>query len=52
MIGRRHLQGKGRYDIKSPNCNIYKAVYPHALRLGGLWLLKYAAPGVAPDGGP
>lgn len=33
----------GRYDVKSPNCNIYKALYPAALRLEGLRLLKYAA---------
>jgi uncharacterized protein len=32
----------GRYDIKSPNCNIYKAIYPEALRLEGLRILKYA----------
>lgn len=32
----------GRYDVKSPNCNIYKALYPEALRLEGLRLLKYA----------
>lgn len=32
----------GRYDIKSPNCEIYKAIYPAALRLEGLRLLKYA----------
>ena len=31
----------GRYDVKSPNCNIYKALYPEALRLEGLRLLKY-----------
>jgi len=31
----------GRYDVKSPNCNIYKALYPDALRLEGLRLLKY-----------
>jgi uncharacterized protein len=30
----------GRYDVKSPNCNIYKALYPEALRLEGLRLLK------------
>jgi uncharacterized protein len=34
-------QATGRYDIKSPNCNIYKAIYPEALRLEGLRLLKY-----------
>lgn len=32
----------GRYDVKSPNCNIYKNLYPEALRLEGLRLLKYA----------
>jgi uncharacterized protein len=31
----------GRYDVQSPNCNIYKALYPEALRLEGLRLLKY-----------
>lgn len=31
----------GRYDVRSPNCNIYKALYPEALRLEGLRLLKY-----------
>jgi len=31
----------GRYDVKSPNCNIYKALYPEAIRLEGLRLLKY-----------
>jgi uncharacterized protein len=33
----------GRYDVKSPNCNIYKAIYPELLRLEGLRLLKLAA---------
>jgi len=31
----------GRYDVKSPNCNIYKVLFPEALRLEGLRLLKY-----------
>lgn len=35
-------QATGRYDVKSPNCNIYKALYPEAVRLEGLRLLKYA----------
>ena len=39
------FRATGRYDIKSPNCNIYKAIYPQALRLEGLRLLKYASPG-------
>lgn len=38
------FRATGRYDIKSPNCNIYKAIYPQALRLEGLRLLKYAMP--------
>jgi uncharacterized protein len=38
------FRATGRYDIKSPNCNIYKAIYPEALRLEGLRLLKYAMP--------
>lgn len=33
----------GRYDVKSPNCNIYKALYPEALKLEGLRLLKYSS---------
>ncbi len=36
------FRATGRYDIKSPNCNIYKAIYPEALRLEGLRILKYA----------
>ena len=32
----------GRYDVKSPNCNIYKALYPEVVRLEGMRLLKYA----------
>ena len=30
----------GRYDLKSPNCNIYKALYPKVLKLEGLRILK------------
>jgi uncharacterized protein len=36
------FKATGRYDIKSPNCNIYKAIYPAALKLEGLRVLKYA----------
>ena len=32
----------GRYDVKSPNCNIYKAIFPKVLRLEGLRLLHHA----------
>jgi uncharacterized protein len=31
----------GRFDVKSPNCHIYKAIFPEVLRLEGLRLLKY-----------
>jgi uncharacterized protein len=30
----------GRYDLKSPNCNIYKALFPEVIRLEGLRLLR------------
>jgi uncharacterized protein len=36
------FRATGRYDVKSPNCAIYKAIYPEALRLEGLRLLRYA----------
>ncbi|MCP4524794.1 MAG: radical SAM protein [Aestuariibacter sp.] len=32
----------GHYDAKSPNCSIYRALYPEVVRLEGLRLLKYA----------
>jgi uncharacterized protein len=31
----------GRYDVKSPNCDIYKAIFPEILRLEGFRILKY-----------
>jgi uncharacterized protein len=36
------LRATGRVDIKSPNCGIYQALYPAALRLEGLRILKAA----------
>jgi uncharacterized protein len=30
----------GRFDVKSPHCNIYKTLLPQALRLEGLRLMK------------
>jgi uncharacterized protein len=36
----------GRNDIRSPNCGIYKALFPEALRLEALRLLKYT-PGLS-----
>jgi uncharacterized protein len=35
------FRATGRYDVKSPNCNIYQAIFPEVLRLEGLRLLKY-----------
>jgi uncharacterized protein len=37
----------GRFDVKSPNCRIYKALFPEVLRLEGLRLLKYSGVQVA-----
>jgi uncharacterized protein len=34
----------GRYNVKSPNCAIYKALFPEVLRLEALRLLRYKAP--------
>jgi len=34
----------GRFDVKSPNCTIYTALFPEVLRLEALRLLKYANP--------
>jgi uncharacterized protein len=35
------FRATGRYDAKSPNCAIYKSLFPEVLRLEGLRLLKY-----------
>ncbi len=32
---------RGRYDVKSPNCSIYKAIYPEVVRLEVMRLLRY-----------
>lgn len=34
----------GKNDVKSPNCNIYKALFPETLRLEALRLLNYETP--------
>jgi uncharacterized protein len=36
------FRATGRFDVRSPNCNIYKAIYPEALKLEGKRLLKFA----------
>jgi uncharacterized protein len=43
------FRATGRYDVKSPNCGIYRAIYPAALRLEGLRILKYADMGATPE---
>jgi uncharacterized protein len=35
------FRATGRYDIQSPNCEIYKALYPDVIRLEGLRLLQF-----------
>lgn len=34
----------GRWDVQSPYCGIYQAIFPEILRLEGLRLLRYALP--------
>lgn len=36
-------QTTGRFDTRSPNCRIYKALFPAALRLEGMRILKNSA---------
>jgi uncharacterized protein len=38
------FKATGRTDIQSPYCEVYKALYPAALRLEGLRLLKWVEP--------
>lgn len=40
----------GRFDVRSPNCRIYKTIYPEAVRLEGLRLLAFAAAAAPPRG--
>jgi uncharacterized protein len=37
------FRATGRFDVRSPNCGIYKRIYPRALRLEGLRLLKFVS---------
>jgi len=34
----------GRNDLRSPNCAIYQALFPDAVRLEALRLLRYERP--------
>ncbi len=34
-----------RFDVRSPNCNIYKTIYPEAVVLEGRRVVKYASSG-------
>ena len=36
------FRATGRYDVKSPNCNIYRTIFPWAVRLEGKRILQYA----------
>jgi len=38
------FRATGRFDVRSPNCNIYKTIYPEAVILEGRRLLKFADP--------
>jgi uncharacterized protein len=42
------FRATGRFDVRSPNCNIYRAIYPDAVRLEGLRVLKYAFQSAGP----
>ncbi|HWO63017.1 MAG TPA: radical SAM protein [Umezawaea sp.] len=35
------FRATGRFDVRSPNCNIYRSIYPAALRLEGLRVLRF-----------
>ncbi|MEV6823346.1 radical SAM protein [Amycolatopsis sp. NPDC051102] len=36
------FRATGRFDVRSPNCNIYRSIYPQAIRLESLRILRYA----------
>jgi uncharacterized protein len=36
------FRATGRFDVRSPNCDIYQAIYPDAVRLEGLRILRHA----------
>ncbi len=38
------FRATGRFDVRSPNCNIYRTIYPEAVILEGRRLLKFAVP--------
>lgn len=38
------FRATGRYDVQSPNCAIYQALFPEVIRLEGLRLLRWAQP--------
>jgi uncharacterized protein len=45
-------QVTGRYDVQSPYCQIYQALFPDVLRLEALRLLRYEAPLNLTEGDP
>jgi len=42
LVTYRHT---GRFDARSPFCEVYQAIYPQVLRLEALRLIGYAKPG-------
>jgi uncharacterized protein len=36
------LAATGRFDVRSPNCDICRRIYPEAVRLEGMRLLAFA----------
>jgi uncharacterized protein len=38
------FQNTGRYDAKSPLCEVYQAILPEIVRLEALRLIRYAEP--------
>jgi uncharacterized protein len=34
-------EASGRYDVQSPYCDVYQAIYPMAIRAEGMRLLQY-----------
>jgi uncharacterized protein len=37
------FRATNRFDVRSPNCNIYKTIYPEAVALEGRRIVKYAS---------
>jgi uncharacterized protein len=44
------FRATGRFDVRSPNCSIYKTIYPEAILLEGRRVLRYAEAATAKAG--